>query len=503
MKKTIILVTILALFSCGKVSVPETFTESDRALSIFPDYTEVTVPANIAPLNFNITSRPSKAVVEITGEKGGRILAAADNMGSVRFNLTEWADLLKENRGSSLSYRIYTYNGTKWEAHPSFKNYIAEEDINPFLSYRLLEPAYARYSNLGIYQRNLSNFEESVIYENGNDNHCVNCHCYKNGKTDHMIFHVREKYAGTVVVMGDNVYKVNTKTDSMFLACMYPQWHPTRNLIATSINMVGQFFYLLDPKRIEVNDTEADLVMYDVDRNQVFYAMKSAECMETFPSWSPTGDRLYYSMYNIARDNENYLTGNKDDVVARAYEKIHYDIWSMPFDTVTYTFGEPKMEFDAASLGKSAVHIRISPDGKWMIFCMSKFGQAIYSKSSDLYLMNMETKDVRPMDIVNSESVESYHSWSTEGRWFVFSTRRDDQHCSRCYFSYFDKDGHEHKPFELPQEDPLHGTYFYKSYNVPEFMVEPVKVSNEQFKDVVYNQKAQPVTFRDAKQPVR
>jgi len=497
MKKITIIAVAFILSACGsKVTLPAAFTESDSQLEIFPDYTEVTIPANIAPLNFNITSRPEKAVVEIIGDKGGKMLAASDNLGSVKFDISDWSKLLQENRGSSLSYRIYTFDGTKWEAHPSFHNYVAQEDINPYLSYRLIEPAYARYSNLGIYQRNLGNFDETVIYENNNDNHCVNCHSYKNGKTDHMIFHVREKYSGTVVVMGDKVYKVNTKVDPMFLACMYPQWHPTKNIIATSINMVGQFFYILDPKRIEVNDTESDLVIYDVDKNEVFYALKTAESLETFPSWSPTGDRLYYSTYNIAEENDNYLTGNKDDVVARNYEKIHYNIWSMPFDTVTYKFGEPRLEVDAASKGKSAVHIRISPDGKWMIFCMSNFGQAIYSKSSDLYLRNMETGEIRRMDIVNSDAVESYHSWSTEGRWFVFSSRRDDSHCGRCYFSYFDKDGHEHKPFQLPQEDPLHGTYFLKSYNVPEFMVEPVKVSYDKFKEVVYNEEAIPATMR-------
>ncbi len=496
-----LLSTIIILVSCSnETSIPDKFTSSDQNLLLFPDYTEVTVPGNIAPLNFNITSHPQKAVVEVKGEKGGVIVASADDKSSIRFNQKQWSSLLETNRGASLSYTIYTFDGSSWKSHPTFRNYIAEEDIDPYISYRLIEPGYVRYSNLGIYQRDLSNFDEKVIYHNENDNHCINCHCYKNGRTDHMILHVRENYGGTIVVNGDDVYKVNTKTDSMFTACMYPQWHPTRNLIASSINKVGQLFYLLSHKKIEVVDMFSDIVVYDVDKNEVFFAVNSPNCLETYPSWSPKGDRLYYSSYDIAKDNDNYLDGNKDDIIAKSYDKIHYDIWSMPFDTTTYTFGKPQMEFNAAELGKSAIHIRVSPDGKWMMFCLSDYGQAIFSGSSDLYLKNLETGEVRPMDVANSDKVESYHSWSTNGRWFAISTRRDDENYTRFYFSYFDKSGQEHKPFEMPQEDPLHGVYLLKSYNVPEFMVEPVKISYDKFKDVIYNDKAKPSTFRSTYQ---
>ena len=63
------------------------------------------------------------------------------------------------------------------------------------------------------------------------------------------------------------------------------------------------------------------------------------------------------------------------------------------------------------------------------------------------------------------------------------ASRRDDGNYSRIYFSYF-KNGKVGKAFMLPQEDPEHNTFRLKSYNRPEFMVEPVKISVDEFSKV-------------------
>ena len=39
--------------ACGP-SVPDTFTDNDRLPRIYPDYVEVTIPVNIAPLTFQL-----------------------------------------------------------------------------------------------------------------------------------------------------------------------------------------------------------------------------------------------------------------------------------------------------------------------------------------------------------------------------------------------------------------------------------------------------------------
>lgn len=90
----------------------------------------------------------------------------------------------------------------------------------------------------------------------------------------------------------------------------------------------------------------------------------------------------------------------------------------------------------------------------------------------------------RKLENINSAQSESYHSWSSNGRWIVVGSRRDDGNYTRPYIAYFDKQGKVHKPFILPQEDPDFYRYFMRSFNIPEFMKEPVAISPQGFAEV-------------------
>jgi hypothetical protein len=75
------------------------------------------------------------------------------------------------------------------------------------------------------------------------------------------------------------------------------------------------------------------------------------------------------------------------------------------------------------------------------------------------------------------------------------ASRRDDGNYTRPYISYFDKNGQCHKAFELPQRDPNFYTFFLRSYNRPEFMVEPVKVTPQEFVSIA-REDPKKVTFK-------
>jgi dipeptidyl aminopeptidase/acylaminoacyl peptidase len=159
----------------------------------------------------------------------------------------------------------------------------------------------------------------------------------------------------------------------------------------------------------------------------------------------------------------------------------------MPFDSTTCTFGEPRLEVDAAAIGKSASVPRISPDGKWLLYTLGDYGQFhIWHTSARLWVKGEEQEE----GSLVTDCHASYHTFSHNGRWIVFSSRRDDGTFTRLYIAYFDKEGHAHRPFMLPQQDPESNILLLKSYNVPELSRNSVQTSAEQLQQFVLTQQA-------------
>ena len=84
--------------------------------------------------------------------------------------------------------------------------------------------------------------------------------------------------------------------------------------------------------------------------------------------------------------------------------------------------------------------------------------------------MDLQTGETVNTDVVNSDYSDTYHAWSSNSRWFVFASKRDDGWYGKPYFAYIDKDGTIHKPFVLPQRDPYFYDDTFMSFNIPELI---------------------------------
>lgn len=484
--------SILLLSACtGEATLPQQFTEAQDTLRLYPDYCDIVVPPNIAPLNVQVKSPGTAFVAGITGTKGQIVVEAGED-GKLMIDSTEWRQLLADNKGQDLKVSIYAKRDDGWVKYPEYTLTVAREEIDPYLSYRLIEPSYELYRQLGLYQRNLTNFTEVPIYENNrtydpDNNHCVNCHNYQNYSTEHMLFHVRAKHGGTVLVENGKVRKLNMKCDSVLSNCVYPSWHPERNWVVFSSNLTGQAFHLKDPQKIEVIDYGSDLVFFDADKGTLTNILKTREDMETFPCWAPDGRRIYYCSAHFPVLAELPDSTHSDATMAK-YDSIRYNLMSISFDPATRAFGTPQVEMRCDTMGRSATLPRVSPDGRYVLFTLGDFGQFhIWHKSSDLYIKDLQTGEIRPLDAANSDDVDSYHTWSSNGRWIVFSSRRDDGSYTRPYIAYFDKNGRDHKAFLLPQEDPEWNLILLKSYNVPELTRDAVRTTPDELRQVIYD----------------
>ncbi len=488
----IILAGVLVVACAKKIPVPEKSIAVKEQAEIYPDYRDIIIPPNIAPLNVMVKSTGDAFVGVVSGQNGEEVIASAEADGKLFFDSLAWHALLDANRGGDLQVQLYARRGEAWVKFPAYSLTVAHEPIDRYLSYRLIEPGYELYRQLGLYQRDLQGFDERVIYENNRTydqehNHCVNCHNYQDYSTKNMLFHIRAKHGGTLFIRDGKAERVNMKCDSVLANAVYPAWHPTENWVVFSSNLTGQAFHMLDKQKIEVVDYGSDLIFYDADKHEMTNILKTSGDMETFPHWSPDGSKIYYCKATLPGLAECPDSLRPDFLLAR-YNKVRYDVMSMTFDKASGTFGEPVLEVACDSMGCSATVPRVSPDGRYLLFTLGDFGQFhIWHTGADLYVKNLLTGEVRPLTATNSDRAESYHTWSSNGRWMVFSSRREDANYTRPWIAYFDHSGEGHKAFVLPQEDPEYHQLLLKSYNVPELTRDAVRLTPEEIKDVVYD----------------
>jgi len=475
-----VLLGVMAIWSCSTY-IPKEYASVKTLPGIFPDWYGVTVPSNIAPLNFKVLEEGKDYRICVKTQNGKSINLGSGS-GLFKFPLKEWRTIMENSRGGICSVFVYVKKiSGEWNVYKPITISVAEEPIDPFLVYRLIDPGYRYWSEMGIYQRNVTNFKERAIFTNsatGNGT-CMNCHSFCKKDPDNMLFHVRGKLGGTVLREKGDFSKINTKTPYTMSAGVYPSWHPNGNLIAFSVNKIRQYFSSQPHTTIDVFDKTSDLIVYNIEKNMVTTSPRiSTDLKENMPEWAPDGKFLYY------------CASEKGKVI----NETKYELMRIAYNATEGTWGEIDTVLSNTQFGKSISFPKISPDGRYIMFCGASYGYfTINYPESDLYVYDLKNGDYTRLDC-NSTSVESYHSWSSNSRWFVFSSKRDDGLSTRLYLCYIDEQGRTHKPFLLPQKDPEFNNLRYRSYNVPELVSRPIKVSYHALKRVVYSD-AEPVRF--------
>ena len=476
--------------ACGP-KIPAAYTDSDALPRIYPDYREVTIPVNIAPLTFELDEEADEMVARY--KVGDQEIVCADKM---QPDMDDWRSMIDKAKGGAISVDVYVRRGEQWTHCKPFNIYVSPDSIDSYLSYRLIPPSFVSYEALTISQRCLENYDESVIYDNmlcgfEKEGQCINCHHYQQYNPERMQFHARQKSGGTVIAYDGKLKKVNMKNDSILSAGVYPAWHPWLNLIVYSTDKTHQNFHTTHSDKIEVYDAASDIIAYDVEKGEVTNLENDTTEFEVFPAWAPDGRTLYYCSAHFDRDSS---VSRISDVINR-YQELKYNIYKKSFDPDTRQFGPHELVFSADSLDKSAVLPRISPDGRFLVFTLATYGYFhIWHHDADLWMMDLQTGACGPMNEVNSNDTESYHTWSSNGRWLVVSSRRDDGTFTRPFFAHIDKDGKCSKPFELPQADPDYHRQFLRCYNIPEFMKGPVTISPQTFADLLKGE-GEPVKY--------
>jgi hypothetical protein len=482
---TILLAVSLCLMAFRSSVSLDGATAVGRGAKLHPDYSDTVIPPNIAPLNFVVEENGARYFVRIRADHG-RAIEIASRSGVMTIPEKSWHELLDANRGKQLVFELFVQTdgkdgGRRWQRFDEVHCTIADEDIDNYLVYRRIHPVHAAHRDMGIYQRDLRHFGESCVLT-GEYFHegCVNCHTFCNNRTDRMLISTRTPmYANAAIIVENGTAR---KVGATF---GYSSWHPSGKVLAYSMNKVVLFHHAVADEPRDVMDLDSLIAYYVVGSQTIKTApdLSRKERLETYPTWSPDGRFLYFCSAP--------LTWTDRTAIPVGYKEVRYDLMRIAYDVDRDQWGPLETVLSAKDTGRSILLPRISPDGRWLLFCMCEYGCfPVYQAGSDLYMIDLEAAkqtgryEYKRLDI-NSDQSESWHSWSSNGRWIAFSSKRGSGVFTRTWLSYVDPNGTAHKPLLLPQKDPTHYDSCLWTYSVPELVTSPVQVTKESLGRVV------------------
>ena len=138
-KRNALIVILAALLAgCHNVQVPTSFADVNKAPQIYPDYIDVTIPVNIAPLTFEWDGGCDEIVARFRA--GGQELVCGGD--AVQPEMADWRELMSQAAGGDIDVEVFTCNDGQWSRYKPFKISVSKDSIDPYISYRLISPSY-------------------------------------------------------------------------------------------------------------------------------------------------------------------------------------------------------------------------------------------------------------------------------------------------------------------------------------------------------------------------
>ena len=253
-----LLAVLMSMASCS--ATHENAEQVDNYPLMFPVYTDVTIPVNIAPLNFlirDVRITKMETVLTINGEEENAMTVT--NSGNVvHFDGDAWKELLQKAAGKKVSVQIYSRNKDNvWTQYKPLTWEVVGDSIDPYLTYQLIDPDYKVWSNIQIKQRCVENFREKTLVDhNLQQNKCMNCHILGNQDPKLSMVYLNEDGRDAILNRNGRLRRLNIKTDKMPTASEYYNFSPSGKYIAFSTNSYLPAFHANPSSRIEVYDTK-------------------------------------------------------------------------------------------------------------------------------------------------------------------------------------------------------------------------------------------------------
>jgi hypothetical protein len=383
-------------------------------------------PANIAPPTWSWSGGDGPWQVEVMATDGPPFAAIAQ-VSEPRFTpdpaaWPAWRAVLGEGRARVRVVDQPT-GATSASAHFAFA-----EPCEGTMVFRLVTaPIWAdRQLRTELRQQQVSDRGSRPLRDDLSSSPCRGCHA-ATGAGDTLAVQLRDPYdPRTELLTEDHAARLEVPTPP-FGRTSGLAWTPDGQLVV-AMDLVFDSDIREDGMTLTHHASDLARVTPATGEWQRIPGASDPDVVEDFPDVSPDGRTLAF------------VRGPRLDT-----ESGELDIWTVPLAGD----GPAQPLPGAAGGGDAHVFPRHSPDGRWIAFVRT--GGGYFARpDADLFLIPASGGEARPLAVNVPGRMDSWPSWSRDGRWLVYASRRDDPDQTRAFLTRIDDQGQASPPVPWP-----------------------------------------------------